>query len=91
MLNWAFEQLAVEFSGFNVFRYLTFRAICGVVTAMVICFIVGPRMIERLGRLQIGENHSPRWSTYPLQQGGHSDHGGRPDLNLNRTVDPTVG
>jgi len=59
MLNWAFEQLAVEFSGFNVFQYLTFRAICGVVTAMVICFIVGPRMIERLGRLQIGETIRP--------------------------------
>ena len=59
MLNWAFEQLAVDFSGFNVFRYLTFRAICGVVTAMVICFVVGPRMIERLGRLQIGETIRP--------------------------------
>ena len=59
MLNWAFEQLAVEFSGFNVFRYLTFRAICGVVTAMLICFIVGPRMIERLGRLQISETIRP--------------------------------
>ena len=59
MLNWVFEHLAVEFSGFNVFRYLTFRAICGVVTAMLICFIVGPRMIERLGRLQISETIRP--------------------------------
>jgi phospho-N-acetylmuramoyl-pentapeptide-transferase len=49
------ELLAGEYSALNVFRYLTFRAICGIVTAMVICFVVGPRMIQRLGRLQIGE------------------------------------
>ena len=55
MLSWIFDRLASEFSGFNVFRYLTFRAICGVVTAMVICFLCGPSMIARLGRLQIGE------------------------------------
>ena len=55
MLSWIFERLASEFSGFNVFRYLTFRAICGVVTAMAICFLFGPSMIARLGRLQIGE------------------------------------
>ena len=55
MLNWIFEQLAVYFSGFNVFRYITFRAICGIVTAMVVCFLVGPRLIYRLDRLQISE------------------------------------
>jgi len=55
MLNWIFEQLAVHFSGFNVFRYITFRAICGIVTAMVVCFLAGPRLIYRLDRLQISE------------------------------------
>ena len=55
MLNWIFEELANHFSGFNVFRYLTFRAICGVVTAMAFCFVLGPRVIKRLGRLEIGE------------------------------------
>ena len=54
-MNWIFEQLAVYFSGFNVFRYITFRAICGIVTAMVVCFLVGPRLIYRLERLQISE------------------------------------
>ncbi|MBL09374.1 MAG: phospho-N-acetylmuramoyl-pentapeptide-transferase [Acidiferrobacteraceae bacterium] len=55
MLNLIFEELANYFSGFNVFRYLTFRAICGVVTAMVFCFVLGPRVIARLGLLEIGE------------------------------------
>ncbi len=42
-------------SGFNVFQYLTLRAILGVLTALLICFIVGPEMIRRLSRYQIGQ------------------------------------
>ncbi len=42
-------------SGFGVFQYLTLRAILGVLTALAISLLVGPRMIERLTRLQIGQ------------------------------------
>jgi len=42
------EYLAQFHSGFNVFQYLTLRAILGVLTALVIAFLVGPRMIRRL-------------------------------------------
>ena len=39
----------VEFeSGFNVFVYLTLRTILSALTALGICFVIGPRMIERL-------------------------------------------
>lgn len=55
MLAYLFEQLATEYTFLNVFRYLTFRAILGVLTALVICFVVGPAMIRKLGFHQIGQ------------------------------------
>jgi phospho-N-acetylmuramoyl-pentapeptide-transferase len=53
MLFYLFEQLTREISFFNVFRYLTFRAILGVLTALAVCFVIGPFMIRRLGYRQI--------------------------------------
>ncbi len=41
---------------FRVFHYLTFRAILGVLTALVISLIVGPPMIRRLSRYKIGQS-----------------------------------
>ncbi|MEA3292333.1 MAG: phospho-N-acetylmuramoyl-pentapeptide-transferase [Pseudomonadota bacterium] len=55
MLTWLFERLAADYSGFDVFRYLTLRAICGVLTAMVLSFVLGPAMIRRLTSRQIGQ------------------------------------
>jgi phospho-N-acetylmuramoyl-pentapeptide-transferase len=40
---------------FNVFQYLTLRAILGVLTALLICFLIGPEVIRRLSRYQIGQ------------------------------------
>jgi len=42
-------------SGFNVFQYLTLRSILGVLTALVISLIVGPRMIRYLSSYNIGQ------------------------------------
>jgi phospho-N-acetylmuramoyl-pentapeptide-transferase len=42
-------------SGFFVFHYLTLRGILGVLTALTISFLVGPRMIHRLTRYKIGQ------------------------------------
>lgn len=53
MLFSLFDSLTQEFSFFNVFRYLTFRGILGVLTALLICFVAGPIMIRRLGYRQI--------------------------------------
>jgi phospho-N-acetylmuramoyl-pentapeptide-transferase len=47
--------LHTEFSGFYVFRYITFRAIYATITALVISFILGPWLINKLSYLQIGE------------------------------------
>jgi phospho-N-acetylmuramoyl-pentapeptide-transferase len=56
MLLYLAEYLTQFDSGFNVFRYLTLRAILGVLTALVISFLVGPMMIRRLSVLQIGQS-----------------------------------
>ncbi len=55
MLLYLFDALAREFSVFNVFRYLTFRSICGVLTALTVCFVLGPMMIRKLSHYQIGQ------------------------------------
>jgi len=43
---------------FNVFRYITFRAAYAMVTALIISFVFGPRIINWLKNLQIGERIS---------------------------------
>jgi phospho-N-acetylmuramoyl-pentapeptide-transferase len=55
MLFALFEKLAEQYSFFNVFQYLTFRAICSVLTALSISLIVGPVMIRKLSHHQIGQ------------------------------------
>lgn len=55
MLVWLFAQLSDVYSGFNVFQYLTFRAILGVLTALGIALWTGPAMIRALTRLKIGQ------------------------------------
>jgi len=49
------EYLEQFYSGFSVFQYLTLRAILGALTALAISLIVGPSMIRRLSRFQIGQ------------------------------------
>lgn len=44
------------FDVFRVFHYLTFRAILGVLTALIISFVVGPIMIRRLSEFKIGQS-----------------------------------
>ena len=47
--------LHTTFSSFNVFRYITFRTIYASITALVICFVVGPWLIRKLQSMQIGQ------------------------------------
>lgn len=56
MLFWISEYLTVHFyTGFNVFQYLTLRAILGALTALLISLIVGPLMIRSLSMNQMGQ------------------------------------
>ncbi|MCH8116619.1 MAG: phospho-N-acetylmuramoyl-pentapeptide-transferase [Proteobacteria bacterium] len=55
MLLYLTNYLAQFESGFNVFNYLTMRAILGALTALLLSFMLGPRMIERLSLNQVGQ------------------------------------
>lgn len=55
MLLWLSEYLVNFYSGFNVFQYLTLRAILGTLTALLISLIVGPNMIRNLTLNQVGQ------------------------------------
>jgi len=48
--------LHTEFSVLYVFRFITFRAIYATITALVISFILGPWLINKLSALQIGQS-----------------------------------
>lgn len=55
MLVWLAEYLTQYFSFFNVFSYLTFRAILGILTSLLLSLYLGPKLIARLQKMQIGQ------------------------------------
>ncbi|MCP5093392.1 MAG: phospho-N-acetylmuramoyl-pentapeptide-transferase [Gammaproteobacteria bacterium] len=75
MLLYLTNYLAQFESGFNLFNYLTMRAILGALTALVLSFIIGPRMIKRLSVNQLGQ---------PVREDG-------PDTHLLKAGTPTMG
>ena len=56
MLLWLFQQLGEDIRAFNVFNYLTLRAVLATLTALTISFIVGPAVIRKLTALKIGQS-----------------------------------
>ncbi|MFP3872821.1 MAG: phospho-N-acetylmuramoyl-pentapeptide-transferase [Thiohalophilus sp.] len=75
MLYHLTQYLQEFYSGFNVFNYLTLRAILGVLTALVISLLVGPWMIRRLGTFSLGQ---------PIRDDG-------PKTHLIKAGTPTMG
>jgi len=75
MLLYLTDYLAQFETGFNVFSYLTMRAILGALTALVLSFVIGPRMIDRLSNSQVGQ---------PVRQDG-------PITHLPKAGTPTMG
>jgi len=69
------DFLSRYYSGFNVFQYITLRTILGVLTALLIALIIGPAVIRRLSRYQIGQ--------YVREDG--------PQTHLTKTGTPTMG
>ena len=55
MLYHLLYPLHTFFSVFNVFRYITFRTIYASLTAFFICYFLGPWVIEKLARMQVGQ------------------------------------
>jgi len=55
MLRHVADWLTQYYSAFNVFSYLTMRAILAALTALVISLLVGPPMIRKLAEHQVGQ------------------------------------
>jgi len=55
MLYHLLYPLREAFTGFNVFRYITFRSAGAVLTALLVSFLLGPSMIAWLRRLKVGQ------------------------------------
>ena len=55
MLLWLTDYLTHYWTAFAVFKYLTFRAILGILTALFVSLFFGPKMIRWLSRYQIGQ------------------------------------
>jgi phospho-N-acetylmuramoyl-pentapeptide-transferase len=49
------EWLEPYVHAFNVFGYITLRAVLSTMTALVICLLIGPRMIAWLSHMKIGQ------------------------------------
>lgn len=50
------QYLSQFHTGFNVFGYITVRAIMAVLTALIISFLIGPMVIRWLTRLKVGQS-----------------------------------
>lgn len=75
MLYYLAQHWQDTISGLRVFNYLTFRAVLGILTALIFCFTFGPGMIERLYRFKFGQ---------PVRDDGPQSH-------LKKTGTPTMG
>src|SRR5664279_599697 len=56
MLLELFQWLARDFRGFNVFGYITLRAVLATMTALTISFVFGPAVIRWLAAKKIGQS-----------------------------------
>ncbi len=75
MLVSLFDWLSQYYSGFNVFQYLTLRAIMAVLTALGVALLLGPKMIRALTNLKMGQ---------PIRDDGPQSH-------LVKAGTPTMG
>jgi len=55
LLYHLFYPLKTVFGGFNVFRYLTFRSIFAILTALLITLFIGGWFIRKLQEMQVGQ------------------------------------
>ena len=63
-------------SGFNIFRYITFRSAAAAITALFISFVVGPYIIKKLRQKQIREEIRKDGPQSHLQKSGTPTMGG---------------
>jgi len=75
-------------SGFNVFRYITFRSAYAAITALLVCFIMGPPMIEWLRRVRLGQKVRAEGPQSHLAKAGTPTMGGL--LIVSAIIVPTL-
>jgi len=68
--------LAKYFTPFNVFQYLSFRGAYAALTTLFICYVFGPRIIEGLRRLKVGQAIREDGPATHLAKGGTPTMGG---------------
>ncbi|TJZ77422.1 phospho-N-acetylmuramoyl-pentapeptide-transferase [Chitiniphilus eburneus] len=56
MLVWLFEWLSESVRAFNVFSYLTLRAVLAMMTALAISWLLGPLVIRKLTEMKVGQS-----------------------------------
>ena len=66
--------------GFNVFRYITFRAALAAVTAFLLTLLIAPRVVRWLAALKVGQRIRQR-----------EEVGGLYDLHQHKAGTPTMG
>ncbi len=76
MLYHILFPLASDFTAFNLFRYITFRTGGAMLTALILCFLFGPRLIRWL-RAKQGEGQ-------PIREDG-------PETHFKKKGTPTMG
>jgi len=78
MLYFLFDLLEKQFHppGFGVFRYLTFRSALAAITALLISFVIGPLVIRKLHKHQIGEQAKVEGPKSHLSKAGTPTMGG---------------
>ncbi|MDC7242212.1 MAG: phospho-N-acetylmuramoyl-pentapeptide-transferase [Spirochaetales bacterium] len=75
MFEAIFYPLVEYFSVFNIFKYISFRSAYAAVTALLISFMFGPRVIKMLTRLKLGQE---------VRDDG-------PETHLSKAGTPTMG
>ena len=75
-------------SALNVFRYITFRAAYAAITALLLCFVLGPPMIEWLRRVKLGQKIRAEGPQSHLTKAGTPTMGGL--LIVTAIVVPTL-
>ena len=75
MLLYLSNYLSQFETSFTVFNYITIRAVLGALTALIISFLIGPKMIKKLNTSQLNQ---------PVRQDG-------PESHLVKAGTPTMG
>ncbi len=88
MLYHIFYPLATNIKLFNIFKYLTFRTIYAMITALIVCFVLGPWIIRKLESMQARQVIRTDGPESHLQKQGTPTMGGV--IILSAIVIPTL-